>query len=345
MYFSIILPVYNVAAYLDRCIRSVLEQPFSDYELILVDDGSTDQSPEICDTYAQQYPHIRVIHKPNGGLSSARNAGLEEAKGTYVWWVDSDDWIERDALAVLHCALQDHKPDMIKFDHTRVEQSAVRVISGDVEPGLYCGEEIGVLRDKALLFTGKFCLSACLHLYRREFLQEHQLRFVSEQIVGSEDYLFNLQALLAAERIFVLDQALYWYEQRMGSLTQCYRKQLPERYTRLFQCLLDHYRDKGVLQDYRGKISSFFVWHLLHGTCIPNEYYVCDDHSLVQGRRNIRTFLGTREVQTALRQCEKRFFSPRQRIQLWAMGLRLEPLFYWLYVKKPEKKKGMRNEA
>ena len=91
-YFSLILPIYNVAHYLRRCIDSVLNEKFGDYEIILVDDGSTDESLNICNQYAGQYKKIKVVHKINGGLSSARNAGLSEATGKYIFWIVSDDW-------------------------------------------------------------------------------------------------------------------------------------------------------------------------------------------------------------------------------------------------------------
>ena len=118
-FFSVILPIYNVEPFLEECIHSVLDQEFTDYELILVDDGSTDACPEICDRYAAEYAHIRTVHKENGGLSSARNAGLEVAKGQYIWWVDSDDWVEPDSLKTLYKACEDGRADMVKLNFTR----------------------------------------------------------------------------------------------------------------------------------------------------------------------------------------------------------------------------------
>ena len=99
---SIIIPVYNTEKYLRRCIESVLSQSFTDFELILVDDGSKDSSPQICDEYASQDKRVRVIHKVNGGVSAARNDGLDIAKGEYVTFIDSDDWVEREYLQSLY---------------------------------------------------------------------------------------------------------------------------------------------------------------------------------------------------------------------------------------------------
>ena len=102
---SVIVPVYNVEAYLDRCMYSVLNQTYQNLEILLIDDGSTDGSPALCDAYAAKDRRIKVLHKPNGGLSDARNAGLALAQGAYIGYVDSDDWIESDMYASLHLSL------------------------------------------------------------------------------------------------------------------------------------------------------------------------------------------------------------------------------------------------
>lgn len=343
-YFSVILPVYNVAAYLERCIRSVLEQSFQDYELILVDDGSKDTSPEICDRFASQYDFIRVIHKSNGGLSSARNAGLEIAQGKYIWWVDSDDYIEPCALETLFESSRGKQPDMVKFDYYRVEKTT-RMIRSNAEPGIYQGEDIRKkLLEKAFFSGGKFVLSAWSHLYRREFLRKESLSFVSERIVGSEDYLFNLEALYAAQSLAVLAKPLYYYELRTGSLTQLYKGDLAERYEKLADELEDWYRKAGASSDYFGRINTFYIWHLIHGTCFSQEYTPARNHSLEQGRKHVRYLLKSSYVRKRLRNCYLGSLTGKQRLQILAMDLRIEPLFYWLYVRKPIRKGNKRYE-
>lgn len=118
-YFSVILPIYNVEKYLERCVESVLSQNFTDYEMILVDDGSSDFSPKICDEYEEKYNFIKVIHKKNGGLSSARNAGFEQATGKYILWFDSDDWVEKNTLSLIYNATKESEVDIIKFNYIR----------------------------------------------------------------------------------------------------------------------------------------------------------------------------------------------------------------------------------
>ena len=332
-YFSIILPTYNVAPYLERCVQSVLDQRFYDFELILVDDGSTDESGEICDRLGTQHTCIRVIHKANGGLSSARNAGLETARGEYIWWVDSDDWIAEDALNILFQASSSQKPDMVKCNYVRVEGDE-RPFCSNARPGLHEKEAKKALLDTAMLMPSRFCLSVWSHIYRREFLEKNKLTFVSERIIGSEDYLFNLQALAVAESIRVIPQQLYFYELREGSLSQRYKKDLPDRYIRLYTQLRQFYDEIGLLGRYERKICRFFVWHLIHGTCISNEYRFYPGHSIEEGRENIQCFLNIPEIQYAVKRCDCTGLNWKQRLQLLAMLWRLEGVFYRLYVKK-----------
>ena len=114
MQFSIVIPVYNVAPYLRECVDSVLAQNSTDYEIILVDDGSTDNSPAICDEYAEKYSQIKVIHKANGGLSDARNFGIKKAQGDYLMFLDSDDfWNRENVLLDLHNIIKENNPDLI----------------------------------------------------------------------------------------------------------------------------------------------------------------------------------------------------------------------------------------
>ena len=113
---SVIVPVYNTEKYLDRCIQSILSQTYSNIEILLIDDGSTDSSGAICDKYAEQDSRVRVFHKANGGVSSARNMGLDKAKGTWFTFVDSDDWIDMDMYEQMYNAAIQNKVDMVCCD-------------------------------------------------------------------------------------------------------------------------------------------------------------------------------------------------------------------------------------
>lgn len=337
-YFSLILPIYNVAPYLERCIASILAQSFKDYEIVLVDDGSTDASSQICDTFARSYSNIRVIHKINGGLSTARNAGFEIAEGEYIWWIDSDDWIEKGALEELYIASSSNAPDIVKFQYYRVEKTCKEVIS-NIKPGSYVGrEKISTLLDRAFHLSGNFLLSACMHIYKRDFLKSVKTSFISERIVGSEDYLFNLTVLARANSVLVLSKPLYFNQMREGSLTQTYKKDLPERYERLYKMLLEEYRSRGLLNKYQEGIAFFYVWHLIRGICMTHEYQELFEHSFNDGRRNVKIMLRSSVFHDALTKCNIRLLSTKQKVILIAMKFKMEPFFYYLYVSKPKQR-------
>lgn len=335
-YFSMILPVYNVEKYLMRCVDSILAQDFTDYEIILVDDGSTDSSASLCDRICAEHTNALVIHKENGGLASARNAALELARGQYVWFVDSDDWISPAALQQLRRATDRSQPDMVKFNHIRVISQAQEPVLSNALPGSYDLQGIASeLLQKAWYSAGKYGLSACMHIYRNAFLQENSLRFVSERLVGSEDYLFNLEAMARAKQTVVLRDTLYYYEQRCGSLTQTYKSDLPERYLRLYQELLTRLPEK-----HHPKAATFYLWHLLRGTCIPNTYYGAQHWDIPTRRKAVGSMLRADSVKAAYRCCDPSGLSRKQKCILWGLTRGAEPLFYWLYMAKPGVKEG-----
>ena len=335
-FFSLILPCYNVAQYLERCVRSILTQDFEDYEIILVDDGSRDATPADCDALAAKHACIRVIHKENGGLSSARNAGLDAAKGRYVWFIDSDDWIEPGALKQIAEACN-ATADVVKFDHFRVEESAKAVYCG-VTPGVYQEDALAQLRRNAFCAAGEYGLSACMHVYCRELLEAHGLRFVSERQVGSEDYLFNLQVLLHARRIQVLRAPLYSYERREGSLSQTYKADLSQRYVKLREALRTYYAEKRALEQYGKLIDRFFLWHLIIGTCVTHEYdTVSPGRPMALARRSVRAMLRLREVQQAAKHGDRKALHWKKKLLLLAVKLRFELLFYHVYAPKSAK--------
>lgn len=172
--FSIILPIYNVEKYIDRCINTILNQEFSNYEIILVDDGSTDSCPELCDRYGKFSKKIKVLHKKNGGLSSARNAGLNIATGKYIFWVDSDDYLPMGTLKQLGEILCKNDVDILKFNYIRQPDNIT--INSILKPGNYNRKKIEeVVIPLALKNTGEFIMSAWAHIYKREFITRNNL--------------------------------------------------------------------------------------------------------------------------------------------------------------------------
>ena len=144
MQFTVIVPIYKVEEYLKRCVDSILAQTFTDFEVILVDDGSPDGCPEICDAYKEKDARVRVIHKPNGGLVSARNAGIFAAKGDYITYVDGDDWVKPNLLQFIHDRIAESAApvDMVLFASENVFADHVDKIENKVPEGWYDRERL-----------------------------------------------------------------------------------------------------------------------------------------------------------------------------------------------------------
>lgn len=215
---SFVLPIYKVEDYLPQCVDSILSQWTEDCEMILVDDGSPDGCGAICDRYAQQHPDVKVIHKPNGGLSDARNAGMELATGTYVLFVDSDDYIEEGSVEKILQWIDSTDADVAFLLSRKVYPDGTSEPLGE---NLIRSEIYGKSREEVLRFLAgcpKFPASSWGKIYRRAFLQEHGFHYPHDRRL-SEDLQYSLDLFLTAEKFDYLDFPYYCYRQnRAGSI-------------------------------------------------------------------------------------------------------------------------------
>ena len=220
MKVSFIIPIYNVEKYLPQCVDSILSQTYTDFEVILVDDGSPDNSGKLCDEYAKKDSRVRVIHKLNGGLSDARNAGLNAAYGDYVIFVDSDDfWVKNDCLQqIMHIVEQNSECGFIGFNCSYYYED-----SHSYDKWVAYHENITHPIDKntamrALVASGTMPMSACLKVISRKTLQNMQLKFIKGLL--SEDIPWFLDLLEGCGKCMFVNQYIYAYRQnREGSIT------------------------------------------------------------------------------------------------------------------------------
>ncbi len=216
---SIIVPAYNVEKYLSRCIDSVLVQTFSNFELILIDDGSTDHSSEICDKYAAKDSRIKVIHKENGGQSSARNTGLEIATGKYIGFVDSDDWISTDCFEYLYTLIEKFNADAVSADFVFAYENKPFSFQSDKNPKekiIASAEDILCYYLKQDKMHGKNDFAVWGKLFKRELF--HELRFPTSKIF--EDNIINFKLFQKCSRYVKSTKKIYAYFQRDISTTK-----------------------------------------------------------------------------------------------------------------------------
>lgn len=193
-FFSIVVPVYNVSKYLKRCIDSILSQSYGNFELLLVDDGSTDDSGVICDEYLVKDNRIKVFHKKNGGVSSARNKGIDEARGKYIVFVDSDDYILADRLLQIF-KLSDNNPDFIVEYYAAPENNKYNCKQIDIQ-------DFYIIRDVGVIWTSAF---------KAKVLKDNKVYF-DEKIWHGEDSLFVLDFFYRCSTIIFADEYGYIYE-------------------------------------------------------------------------------------------------------------------------------------
>ena len=219
---SVIVPVYKVEEYLSRCIDSILKQTYKNLEIILVDDGSPDNCGKICDEYALKDERIKVIHKQNGGLSSARNSGLDAATGEYVTFVDSDDWIDVAYVQTLKDVLENTASDMSACIFCRTKGAeAERKFFNNIPEIITCEKYFSVLSENS--YAGY----ACNKLFKKDIIEKNGIRF-DEKIFNGEDFPFVLEYLRFAEKTAFVKQDLYFYFFRGTSIMNSIR--LNERF-------------------------------------------------------------------------------------------------------------------
>lgn len=206
---TIVVPIYNVELYLNQCLDSIIRQTYSNLEIILVDDGSTDNCRKICDEYADRDSRIKVIHKPNGGLSDARNAGLEAAKGKYIYFIDSDDFIELDSIETLIEEAEHYSADTVFFDANIFSGLANTNYPQDyyIRKGLYSNPLKGVDMLAQLLKNKEYKSSVPLLFTRRDILIDNNLSFYKDIVY--EDQLFTFRLFLYSKLVVHVAEPLY----------------------------------------------------------------------------------------------------------------------------------------
>lgn len=220
---SIIVPIYNVEKYIRKCIDSLLSQTFKDFEIILIDDGSTDLSTLICEEYSKQYSQIHFFKKTNEGLGLTRNFGIKKATGKYLLFVDSDDYIESNTIE----SLVKYDEDLIIGGYNRVNSDNIVFDVFRYLPDVFIDKEIKDKMFPRLIGSApnksdSIAVSVCGCLYLKSIIDKNNIIFFSEHEIISEDLFFNLEFLLKASRVRITDEVLYNYRLTEGSLTKRY---------------------------------------------------------------------------------------------------------------------------
>lgn len=238
---SVIIPVYNVEDYLEQCMKSVLAQSYKNIEIILVDDGSTDSSGKMCDEYKKKYNNVVVVHKENGGLASARKAGVKIARGVYTVCVDSDDWIDEEMLSYLHHRIINSKCEIavsnmiLEFEDTGVREEMIC----SLRPGVYnLSEEDNLLYRQFLVDDAGIGVlhGICGKMIETALYRENQMN-VPETVSVGEDAACMYPCYMQANRVYITEGTFYHYRQRKGSVLHGISKNILNNWETLFNFL------------------------------------------------------------------------------------------------------------
>lgn len=264
---SVIVPVYNVEKYLDRCVESIVNQTYKNLEIILVDDGSPDNCPQMCDDWAKKDSRIKVIHKENDGLANARNSGIEICTGDYVLFVDSDDYIDLDMVEFLNDLAIKYNADVSRCGfYTLVESSEIETSNkNDGEIKIYNFSE----RMKDLMSGNHISGVAWNKLYKNDIIKTH---LYNKADGCSEDIMHNFRVYLDVDKTAFCDEPKYHYLIRNNSITNSEFGDGAFAIIRAKQIMIDYFKEDDDLYQYavNSFITSAFV--VLTG-CIRNDYF------------------------------------------------------------------------
>lgn len=284
---SMIVPVYNAEKTIDRCVSSILNQTYKDFELILLDDGSTDTSGAVCDACAEKDARIRVVHKENSGVSDTRNQGIAMAEGEYLQFLDSDDWITPEATSLFVRAATEYQCDMVIADFYRVIGERVSQ-KGDIEEeGMMDRADyaVNMMQKPADFYYGVLWNK----FYKRSIIERYQLKMDSA-VSWCEDFMFNLEYVRHVNSIYALKVPVYYYVKTKGSLVSqgiSMKKTIQMKRT-VFAYYNDFYKDVFDDEDYekrRGQVYRFLFDAASDGTVsplsIPGNYRLGDERTNV----------------------------------------------------------------
>lgn len=332
---SVVLPIYGVEKYLDRCVESVIHQTYTNLEIILVDDGSPDSCPQKCDDWAGRDSRIKVVHKKNAGLGMARNTGIENATGEYICFFDSDDYIALDAVEKAYRCASANQAELVLFGFCNVgADGTIRKKTVPCTPhSCYEGEQVTQYVLPNLLApdpkTGvetNLWMSAWACFYSMELIQRVGWRFVSEREYISEDLYSLLCLYWAVKKVAILPETLYFYCDNGGSLTHVYRKDRYEKNQYCYDACLSVCDKLGYSEDVKNRLAFQYISNIIGAM----KLIVTSDDTEKNRRQLLKDVVVDAHLQSVLHQMDIRKEKTARRILLEAMRKKLSFVVYEL---------------
>ncbi len=288
MRYSLIIPVYNAQSTLRRCLDSIVNQPFSDYELLLINDGSTDGGDAVCREYADKYSCIRYFAKENGGVSSARNLGLDEAKGEYILFADSDDYVSENYFSVISSSLDDCSADLLLFGYRNFGTNTLERDTGV----FFENTEIGVAERVSYAMHRYLFSSLCNKVFKRQIIEQHNIRFANDLAIG-EDQTFIFAYAMHIRSIASVSDKLYNVDvSGENSLSRKARPYLTEQLTEVNRRMYAAYRAAEHVPETARYYEAALSWMSYRSAYSCCKELLKFNYSTKQRRQEIRRICG-----------------------------------------------------
>lgn len=316
---SVVLPIYNVEKYLERCLNSVVNQTYNNLEIILVDDGSIDSCPQICEDFKKKDDRIKVIHKENAGLGKARNTGIEEATGEYICFFDSDDYIALETIEKAYKLAKSTEADIVTFGYVNIDKygDVAKVVIPRTKKSIYEGNEV---QEKFLPDmiasnpkTGEITnlhMSAWASFYSKSLIEKVNWRFVSEREIISEDIYSLLVLYHSVKKVAVMSEALYFYCENENSLTNTYRKDRYEKIRCFHKSCLALQKELGYNCDVVLRLNEPFISY----TIAALKMIVLSGEKENKKRDDVKAIIGDEHLQKVLLNLELKHTNMRKKI-------------------------------
>lgn len=280
---SVIVPIYRVETYLEECIQSIRNQTYRNLEIIVVDDGSDDMCPQICDRHAKEDERVKVIHKENGGLDSARKAGMLAATGKYVGYVDADDWIEPEMYEQLLMYAQRYQVDVVESGVIDTYKNKEKERFSYFKEGKYTGIDFIENVEPKLLYTGNFFESGISpYLWNKLFVKEKVAKYQMKKGLTNivlDDVMISLPCIAETKSLYILHKCYYHYRVRRNSLKRKYKFDAGENLKRCFSDLFVRFEGTSLCSENDKQIKYLVMFHLLFRAPHVFDCY-CDDDFL-----------------------------------------------------------------
>lgn len=330
---SVVLPIYNVEKYLEKCIETVVNQTYKNIEIILVDDGSPDNCPEICDRWAEKDNRIKVVHKQNAGLGMARNTGIENATGKYICFFDSDDFVAEDTVEKAYNCIKKNSAEIVCFGFSSVDSEGklLRTFVPRTEKEVFSGNEVQEEFLPNLIYSPSgigwnLNMSSCMAMFSMELIKKANWRFVSEREILSEDVYSLIDLYKDVNKVAVLNEAFYFYRENNASLSRVYRK---DRYERVKHCYEECTKLCKRLK-YNDDVIDRVSLSFLSNTIAAMKQVCAGDLRFGEKMKELKLIVDNSVLQKALKDTDLTADSKNRRILFFSMQKKFYILCYIL---------------